>query len=398
LQDLFPLAKILYELHTRDTAFEHIQSFIIEPDPDHLNESTVALHRIIRKGLLKGFTSAQQMRAAVDRALASRPWKRYFRYLRWASVFLLGGALAVAVGLIGHQVIALNSGLRQAQGQIARAKGDVQRLEDAGRKLIVLQTDFGSRDHYMSTLKGSIYTLNRSARIEVITAEIREFDVLQAAWTLWRASKHYPKGTVFVVVTNPGGITSSPILVTTANGQIFIGHDNGCFDLVVNDYKFMSGYRLSGPKITPPEFKDLFGGVDMFGPAAARISSGDLRVEDCGTPLDRYVNRLPGLRHEVLANQIKGTVMSSDRYGNVTTNITRHDLESIGARVGNQIVVAWGETTIRTPLKTTYGLVSQGSDVGILFEDLLQLAVNEGDFTAKYKVKPGQPVVVSVVQ
>src|SRR6185503_17701175 len=107
------------------------------------------------------------------------------------------------------------------------------------------------------------YNMNPNARIDVITAEVADFDIINAAFTLWRASKYYPSGTIFVVITNPGGATASQVAIETGNGHIYLGHDNGCLDLVVQEYGIRGAYRISAAELTPGQFRDLFGGVDV---------------------------------------------------------------------------------------------------------------------------------------
>jgi S-adenosylmethionine hydrolase len=294
--------------------------------------------------------------------------------------------------------------LEQSKNEIEQLKQEancaVAEIKEMRRRakqddgLIVLQTDYGSKDPYMATLKGAIYKFHPHARIEVITSEIDDFDIIHAAWTLWQASSLFPKGTVFVVVTNPGGITSSPILLETQNGHIYVGHDNGCFDLVVQHHGYSASYRLASPEITPPDFKDLFGGVDLFGPTAAKIARGDLTTDKVGPKLDAYLPKLPSVRHDVRADSIRGSVMNVDHYGNTTTNISKRDLESMSIRVGTVITIELDGLSLSMPVKATYGHVSKGQPVAILYEDMLQFAINEGNFASKHAIKRGAAVTV----
>jgi S-adenosyl-L-methionine hydrolase (adenosine-forming) len=390
LQDLLALLKVMYELLTKDHAFQYLQAFLHDAAPDSGSATTIALRRIIRKGINKGYTTATALRIAIDDALAIHPWRRYRPYFKWVVAGMMFASLTAFAAQLHVRVKSLSGELAENRENLEQANAELLRLDGMGSRLIVLQTDYGSKDHYMAALKGSIYKICPSARIEVITTEIDEFDVFHAAWTLWRASMQYPKGTIFVVVTNPGGVTALPILVTTKNGHIYIGHDNGCFDLVVQHYQYESGFRLSGPNITPREFKDTFGGVDLFGPAAARLFRGDLQTQDCGTRLPNYVSRLPGLRHEVQKDRAIGSIMDIDRFGNATTNITQEDIGFMGVSTSAHFVVDFAGKSIHLPLKATYGHVSKKSEVAILYEDLLQLAVNEGNFAKQFHLKRGQ--------
>ncbi len=280
-----------------------------------------------------------------------------------------------------------------AKNELAQITKIRKAAEDS--PLIVLQTDYGDGGYYMGRLKGVIYNINPKARVDVITSKVIDFDVINAAWILWRASTFYPSGTIFVVITNPGGLTSEPVIVETMNGHIYIGHDNGCFDQVVQNYGHKVTYRIASPMLTPKQFGDLFGGVDIFGPTAAYISLG-FNLKDAGPQLDNYSQKLPNVQHSVATTQLVGTVMDVDHYGNVTTNLTKADLESAGIRVYRKVMVSInGGDAMTLPFKRTYGNVSKGKSVLILYEGFLQLAINEGDFSTAYNAKRGSKIVIT---
>ena len=84
-----------------------------------------------------------------------------------------------------------------------------------------------------------------------------------------------------MAITNPGGLTTDLVLIRTKNDHIYIGHNNGTFDLVVKKYGLDAMYRIASPKLSPPIHEDLFGGVDTLGPTAAKIALG-FSLEDVG--------------------------------------------------------------------------------------------------------------------
>jgi hypothetical protein len=262
--------------------------------------------------------------------------------------------------------------------------------------LIAIQTDYGSKSYYMGALMGVIYKRNPQARIQVITSEIDSFDRLDAAWTLWQASRHYPEGTIFVVITNPGGLTSSPpTVVTTKNGFIFVGHDNGCFDLVVQHYGHKASYPISSPDLSPTQFKD--GGLDYFGPTAAALSLG-FPLEKVGPKTTEYIPKLPEVKHSVSADKIVGTIMAVDKFGNANTNILEEETRVAELRYGESIDLTFGTTKLKIPFQDTYSRVAIGQPVAIINDGQLQLAVREGSFADKFKVKRGMSLALDIVK
>ena len=202
--------------------------------------------------------------------------------------FVIAGIVLAALGAFGYfglqasisQVILSHIDEKQFEGHIQKTRDQAAAQLESIRKLqeetsrrtsvIVLQTDFGMKSAYMGALIGSIYSSNPASRIAVITSEISDFDTLEAAWTLWRAAKHFPGNTIFLAITNPGGLTADPIVVRTKNGQLYLSYYNGVLDLVVQQFGFEAGFKLASPDITPASSADLFGAGDLFGPAAGK--------------------------------------------------------------------------------------------------------------------------------
>lgn len=261
---------------------------------------------------------------------------------------------------------------------------------DVKKPLIVVQTDYGNNAAYMGSLLGVIYKTNQNARVQISTSGIENFNIIHAAWTLWRSSRLYPVGTIFLAITNPGGTESNvrKVVMITKNDLIFIGHDNGIFDMVVKNLGHKKTYVISSPEFTPVEVKDLFGGVDIFAPTAARISQG-CQMDKIG-PVDyTYKMKLPGVVHEIQSSFVKGTVMDVDNFANVTLNLSDEDLEKINKRVTNHLKIKFRGKTISMPLMKTYGDVPKGSLVAIIYDGYLQLAINIGRFNDIYKFQRG---------
>src|SRR5580693_4634047 len=97
---------------------------------------------------------------------------------------------------------------------------------------ITLTTDFGTTDHYVGTMKGVILGISPRVRIVDITHEIAPQDINEAAFAIAQAWRYFPKGTIHVVVVDPGvGSERRPLLVE-AGGHYFIGPDNGVFSMI----------------------------------------------------------------------------------------------------------------------------------------------------------------------
>lgn len=82
-------------------------------------------------------------------------------------------------------------------------------------------TDFGSKDHYAGVMKGVILGINPNARIVDITHEIEKFNIFEAAFKLISYYTYFPRGTIHVVVVDPGVGGQRRPIAAEAGGYFF---------------------------------------------------------------------------------------------------------------------------------------------------------------------------------
>jgi len=210
--------------------------------------------------------------------------------------------------------------------------------------LITLTTDFGTADHFVASMKGVILSLAPLARIVDITHEIAPYDVNEACFVIAQAWSWFPKGTVHVVVVDPGvGSERQPILVE-AGGHFFVGPDNGVFSMVYALTK-PKVRVISNPKLMRREISRTFHGRDIFAPAAAHL-----------------VRKTPAARFgKLIADYVRsapdqpGVVLKVDRFGNLITNFhidrfsgikTRPFELRIGSEKIRRLALTYSETEI----------------------------------------------------
>src|SRR5215469_10306281 len=137
--------------------------------------------------------------------------------------------------------------------------------------LITLTTDFGTADHFVGTMKGAILSIAPRARIVDITHQVAPYAVMQAAFSIAQAWRYFPKGTIHVIVVDPGvGSARRPILAQ-AEGQFFIAPDNGALSMIYDAAKTQVRV-ISNPKVMRHEISRTFHGRDVFAPAAAHLA------------------------------------------------------------------------------------------------------------------------------
>jgi len=185
--------------------------------------------------------------------------------------------------------------------------------------VISLTTDFGTSDYFVGAMKGAILSVCPSASIIDITHEIPAHDIHSGAFTLLASYQSFPKQTVHVAVVDPGvGSARRPILVQTRD-YFFIAPDNGLLSYALQKETDVKVFHLTNEKFFRPSVSATFHGRDVFAPIAGAVASG-INVEELGNRIEDYI-RLGSLNPIVEDEELKGSIINIDRFGNIVTNI-----------------------------------------------------------------------------
>ncbi len=196
--------------------------------------------------------------------------------------------------------------------------------------LITLTTDFGQADHFVGVMKGVILGIAPRARIVDITHEIAPYSVTDASFIIGQAWRYFPKGTIHVVVVDPGVGTSRRPLLAEAGGHFFVAPDNGVLSMIYEDSPHKVRV-ISNPKLMRKQISRTFHGRDVFAPASAHLASGIAPLQ-FGKLIRDYV-RSWNTKPLRLAEQVwRGTILRTDRYGNLITNFQIDEFAGIKAR------------------------------------------------------------------
>ena len=273
-------------------------------------------------------------------------------------------------------------------------RAEARRIEPPRVPLLVLLTDFGSRDYYVGAVKGAAYRANPRVRIESITHEIEPFDVREGAVTLALAAKEFPADAVFVAVVDPGvGADRRAIALRTSTGRIYVAPDNGLLTLVAREEGIAEARDITGFRPIEREPSKTFHGRDLFVPTGAMLAGG--------LPMSRVGPVVDGIKMLALAEPaleggvLKGMVVRIDRYGNVVTNIPRELVEGAGVSKGGRLGVTVGGRKLEVTFGTAYGDVAKGAMVGLLDSlGRLELAVREGNLARLIGARAGKAVEI----
>jgi S-adenosylmethionine hydrolase len=259
------------------------------------------------------------------------------------------------------------------------------------RPVIALLTDFGNRDHYAGTMKGVALGICHDATFVDITHDIPPHDVLAGALELAASYKYFPRGTIFLVVVDPGvGSTRHP-LAAEAGGCRFVAPDNGVLTLVFKESPPKRVVELTERRYARPTVSRTFEGRDRFAPAAAWLAKG-IDLSGLGRALTSW--HTLAVPEPVLAeNQIAGEVLRVDRFGNLVTNVERRIFEQFAAAGGIEIVAG---AHVVGKVVATYSDVNPGA-VCALFgsSEHLEVAVNGGSAAQRLRLARGARISIT---
>ena len=257
------------------------------------------------------------------------------------------------------------------------------------RPVIALLSDFGSRDHYVGTMKGVVLGICPDATLVDITHDIPPHDVVDGALQLAAAYRYFPAGTIFVAVVDPGvGSTRRGIAADTGEYR-FVCPDNGLLTLVARETPPKKVVELTERRYARPTVSRTFEGRDRFAPAAAWLAKG-IQLPALGRAVPDF-QRLDIPQPSLDYGALTGSVLRIDRFGNLVTNIDRKAFEKFG-REGVRIT-AGGATVQR--LVATYSEIQSG-EVCALFgsTDHLEFAANAGSAADILGLVRGAPVEI----
>jgi S-adenosyl-L-methionine hydrolase (adenosine-forming) len=210
--------------------------------------------------------------------------------------------------------------------------------------IITLTTDYGTRDSFVASMKGIILRTNPQVQILDITHEIAPQDIWEAAFTLKSVYDQFPKGTVHLAVVDPGvGSGRRPIIVVT-EGYFFVGPDNGLFSMIYRDAERLRVHHITAGHYFVANPGPTFHGRDIFAPVAAWLTKG-IPSGNFGDEITDFIKlNIPVPKRT--DSSIDGHVVHADRFGNIITNITYKDLQSLipqGGTMGPVTVTVMGK-------------------------------------------------------
>ncbi|WKS94841.1 SAM hydrolase/SAM-dependent halogenase family protein [Riemerella columbina] len=185
--------------------------------------------------------------------------------------------------------------------------------------VITLTSDYGLIDPRVGAIKGSIISLKEDARIIDLTHQIEPYNLLQTAYIVRNAYRHFPKGTVHLIAVDSFYHQDRKALVYKVDGHYFVTVDNGVMGLIFFDIKPDEIYEITINNRFDDEVR--FTATDILVPAAVHLHNGGLpevigrkyaTPKEISFPRPIYTDKM-----------MVGQMLYIDNFGNAVSNISR---------------------------------------------------------------------------
>ena len=265
--------------------------------------------------------------------------------------------------------------------------------------IITLTSDYGTKDFFISAIKGTILNELHDVRIIDISHEISPFHLTECAYIIKNAYKHFPKKSVHIIAFDTEKHKHKKHIAAYIDEHYFITSDSGILSLIFPEKKanIIVEINISGEYET-----ELFPTKDIFTKVACHILRGG-QLNVIGDKIDNYKNFKNLLPIDINnGKSLRGEVIYIDRFGNIVTNIEKKFFYQKKAERNFVIHLPRGEE-IRV-IHKTYSEVEDG-DVLTLFNssNFLEISMNRADKNAKsgastlLGIKIGDAVIIDFI-
>lgn len=192
--------------------------------------------------------------------------------------------------------------------------------------IITLTTDFGTKDHFVGAIKGTIYGELPDARIVDISHHISPFNITETAYILKNAYKSFPEGSIHIIGVDSELNEVNKHIALKLDNHYFICPDNGIISLLASEIKPEKIVEINIHDRVSTSFPVL----DVFVKVACHISRGGT-LEVIGKVIPEYKKMIelqPNISDD--GKIIQGNIIYIDNYGNSISNISRKIFQDVG--------------------------------------------------------------------
>lgn len=192
--------------------------------------------------------------------------------------------------------------------------------------IITLTTDFGTKDHFVGAVKGTIYSELPDARIVDISHHISPFNITETAYILKNAYKSFPEGSIHIIGVDSELNAENKHIALKLDNHYFICPDNGVISLLATEIKPEKIVEIN----IHDRIETSFPVLDVFVKVACHIVRGGT-LEVIGKIIPKF-RKMVELQPTIGKgnNSISGNIIYVDNYGNSISNISKKLFQEVG--------------------------------------------------------------------
>ena len=251
--------------------------------------------------------------------------------------------------------------------------------------VITLTTEWKPDDIYHGIIKGKLSTLCPGAIIIDNAGSIPAFNISLASFIIRNTYNNYPKGTVHIICVHSEADKDQDHLIVRAKDHIFIGTDNGIFNLILN---------ADPDEVVKIDHEGISDELQIFARAASDIISGK-KLSELGKSIKTVSERLP-LRATIDKDVIIGSIIFIDSYGNAISNITREVFYRVFENKHYRILIQ-SNKNYTDHISNKYSDVPVGELLARFNQlELLEISINGADVSELLSLNVGSVVRVDM--
>lgn len=241
-----------------------------------------------------------------------------------------------------------------------------------GVRGIALVTDFGDGGPYVGQMELRLAELAPEVPVTQLVSDLPPFRPDLAAYLLPALARDIAAPTLYLCVVDPGVGGERAVLAVEADGNWFVGPDNGLLAIVVRRAIRCQVLRVGW---RPETMSESFHGRDLFAPVAAMLTKGE--------SLEAHAVGDDAMEGSGWSDELS-RIVYADRYGNLMTGLRAARLDCHAAIQAGGRILRFARTFCEVP-----------SGGAFWYENafgLVELAVNQGRADRLLGVTAGDPV------
>lgn len=237
--------------------------------------------------------------------------------------------------------------------------------------IITFTSDIGDKDYLTGAIKGKIASNIPDVHIIDITHHLPSFHFAQCAYLCKSAFKHFPPGSIHLVLANLFDSKNCDLVMVENNNQWITASNNGLIPMILNvEPNYTSSLAVYDSPST--HVMDMIQG---FIDAGKKIIAGKA-LNEIGPNVSLLKKH--ELEPQIGENWIEGQIIFIDRFENVVANIPKSLFES--ERKGRPFSIVFKRDEVIDTISETYADVPPGQKLALFnAADYLEIAVNRGN-------------------